>query len=87
MEIKKCTNCGAFTTAESSLCDICAKKLKYNTTLLNSYFEGNINFDSIQAISSTTGVSPSVVQNYMIENHYLENPTNATDAYFGNLPY
>ncbi|MBQ9267387.1 MAG: hypothetical protein IJ217_03820 [Clostridia bacterium] len=87
MEIKKCSNCGSFTTSADSLCDVCAKQLKYNTTLLNNYFESNVNFGSISAIASATGVSPSVVQNYMIENNYLEVPTNATDAYYGNLPY
>lgn len=87
MDIKRCSNCGSFTTSESSLCNVCARALNYDKTILKGYFEENANFDSIKTISSATGVSPSVVQTYMIENNFIEAPTNATDDYYTNLPY
>ena len=87
MEIKKCSNCGAFTTAEDALCSVCATQLSFSNTVLKNYFDENANFDSIQSISSTTGLSPSIVQNYMIQNNYIDAPTNATDDYYTNLPY
>ena len=71
MEIKRCSNCGAFTTAENSLCDVCSKQLKYSTTLLNNYFEQNVNFGTITNISSATGVSPTIIKEYMAENNYI----------------
>lgn len=87
MDIKRCSNCGSFTTAESGLCDVCANKLKFSNTVLKNYFEENISFGSIGSIASATGISPSVVQNYMIENNYLDTPTSATDEYYKGLPY
>lgn len=87
MEIKRCSNCGSFTTAESGLCDICTNKLKYSNTVLKNYFDENISFGSIQSIASATGISPSVVQNYMTENHYIDAPISATDEYYKGLPY
>lgn len=87
MMIKKCLNCGSFTTSEGSLCDNCAKELKFNTTLLNSYFEENANLSSIRSISSSTGIAPSVIQNYMADNNYVEIPNNKDDAYHNELQF
>lgn len=86
MELKKCKNCGAFITSDADLCTTCANSLRYNQTILKGYFEEGISCDSIQSVSSATGVSPSLVQNYMIENNYIDVPINATDDYH-NLPY
>ena len=87
MDIKRCSNCGSFTTSENGLCDTCANKLKYSNTILKNYFEENETYGSISSIASTTGVSPSIIQSYMIENNYLDTPTSATDEYFKGLPY
>lgn len=87
MEIKKCSNCGAFTTSPDSLCNVCTNTLNYNKTVLKGYFDETADFGSIETVSSVTGVSPSIVQNYMIENNYIDAPTNATDDYYTNLPY
>lgn len=87
MNIKRCTNCGSFTTSDNSICDVCVNKLKYNTTVLNSYFEGNASFESIKSISSETGISPSIIQKYMIDNHYIDEPSNTTTDFYTNMPY
>ena len=86
MELRRCKNCGSFTTSEDSLCDVCANKLKYNNTVLKSYFEEAVSFGSIQSISSATGVSPSVIKNYMDENNYIET-TSPNDDIYKDLPY
>lgn len=65
MEIKKCSNCGAFITTEGSLCTSCSSKLNYDMSLLKNYFEATPSFDSISAVSNATGVSPSSIQKYI----------------------
>lgn len=87
MELKKCKNCGAFIASNSNLCTTCSNTLSYSKTILKGYFDEGISCDSIKTVSSATGVSPSIVQNYMIENNYIDVPTNATDDYYTNLPY
>ncbi len=83
MEIKRCSNCGAFTTSESNLCHTCENTLTYSNTLLRNYFEENANFDSVETIANAIGLSPSVVQEYMIANHYIDTTTES----YKDLPY
>ena len=87
MELKKCKNCGAFISSEAEFCSSCANNLSYNQTILKGYFDGGaISADSISSISSSTGVSPSIVQNYMLDNNYIDaNGLEATS--FASLPY
>lgn len=90
MELKKCINCGDFISSNSNLCSSCATKLAYGKTILKGYFDENYavnDFSSIKEISSATGISPIIVQQYMIENNYIEAPTNSTDEYYTNMPY
>lgn len=88
MELKKCKNCGAFINSESDFCSTCANTLNYNKTILKSYFEDSAsnNFDSITSVSSNTGVHPRIVQNYMIENNYVDSATLESTS-FASLPY
>ena len=72
MEIKKCLKCGAFIQSEGDICTSCLKETAYANTVLKSYFEENFSFDSIPAISAVTGVAPSVIQNYMKENNFID---------------
>ena len=87
MVLRKCLNCGAFISSDAEFCSSCANNYDYNKTILKGYFDGSVaNLDSIPSISSTTGVSPSVVQKYMIENNYIDaNGLEATS--FASLPY
>ena len=87
MELKKCKNCGAFINSESEFCSSCANNLSYNLTILKNYFEDeNNSFDSITAVSGRTGVSPTIVQNFMIENNYIDS-TEIEKTSFANIPY
>ena len=87
MELKKCKNCGAFINSDSDFCNTCATALSYNRTILKGYFEDNsASFNSISAISSQTGVSPAIVQDYMIEKNYIDG-AGLEKTSFASLPY
>ena len=86
MELKKCKNCGAFISSEAEFCSSCANNLSYNQTILKGYFDNGIGSDSIATVAKTTGVSPSIVQKYMLDNNYIDaNGLEATS--FASLPY
>ena len=88
MELKKCKNCGAFINSENDFCNTCTNNLSYNRTILKDYFDnGNtVNFDSVVTVSDHTGVSPTIVQNYMVENNYIDSATLEKTS-FASLPY
>ena len=88
MELKKCKNCGAFINSEGDFCSACANTLSYNRTILKDYFDksNSANFDSVVTVSSQTGVSPTIVQNYMIENNYIDS-SNLEQTSFATLPF
>ena len=85
MEIKKCSNCGSFITSEATLCSSCANKANYDMTLLKNYFDENASFDSISAVSATTGVSPKSIQKFMQDNDYMSSEINPTS--FSSIQY
>lgn len=76
MEIKKCINCGSFISSENTLCTKCANKITYENTVLKNYFDENASFDSIPSISAVTGISPTSVQRYMLNNNYIDDDSN-----------
>lgn len=84
MEIKKCSNCGAFITTQTNFCDACLNKMNYDMTLLKNYFDETPSFDSISTVSATTGISPKSIEQYMQMNHY-EPGTNTTS--FNSIEY
>jgi len=86
MEIKKCKNCGAFITSEQEYCSTCVNMLSYNKTILKGYFDNVIPEGTVSSISSNTGVSPSLVENYMVENNYIDSDTLSKTS-FASLPY
>ncbi|MBR6252895.1 MAG: hypothetical protein IKR04_03550 [Clostridia bacterium] len=86
MVLKKCRNCGAFISSDAEFCSSCANNYDYNKTILKGYFDNGMGNDSIPTISSATGVSPSLVQKYMLDNNYIDaNGLEATS--FASLPY
>ena len=85
MEIKKCSNCGSFITSDATLCSSCTNKANYDRTLLKNYFDEAISFDSISAVSATTGVSPNSIQKYMQDNDYINSEINPTS--FSSIQY
>ena len=87
MELKKCKNCGAFISSESDYCSTCENTLSYNRTILKGYFgDATDAFDSISAVSSKTGVSPTIVENYMEENNMIDSASLEKTS-FASLPY
>ena len=88
MELKKCKNCGAFINSTEEFCSACATTLSYNKTILKDFFEDNTTneFGTISSVSSKTGVSPNIVQTYMVENEYI-NSSDLTSTSFASLPY
>lgn len=85
MEIKKCINCGSFISSEDTLCTTCANKITYENTVLKNYFDENSSFDSIPSISAVTGITPSSIQRYMVNNNYIDSNTEATG--FSSIQY
>ena len=87
MELKKCKNCGAFINSEQEFCTTCANTLSYNNTILKGFFDGtSTSFDSISTVSSQTGVSPSIVEDYMVSNNMIDSASLEKTS-FANLPY
>ncbi len=87
MELRKCKNCGAFISSEDDFCTSCANTLSYNHTILKGFFDGApTNIDSVSTVSSQTGVSPSIVENYMVANNMIDSSTLEKTS-FANLPY
>ncbi len=78
MKINKCSKCGSFITTDSTICESCLSKQDYDMTLLKNYFDENSSFDSISAISATTGVAPSIIEKYINENNYSDTATSPT---------
>ena len=88
MELRKCKNCGAFINSDEDFCSACSNILSYNRTILKDYFDksNTANFDSVVTVSDHTGVSPTIVQNYMIENNYIDS-ANLENTSFASLPF
>lgn len=86
MEIKKCTKCGSFIMTNNDLCESCSKETAYENTVLKSYFDENLTFDSIPSISAITGIAPNTIQNYMKANNYIDSDLNTTSS-FSNIQY
>ena len=86
MEIKKCTKCGAFIMTSNNICESCSKTIAYENTVLKSYFDENLTFDSIPSISAITGIAPNTIQNYMKANNYIDSDLNTTSS-FNSIQY
>lgn len=87
MELKKCKNCGAFINSDTEFCSSCANTLSFSNTVLKGFFEARQdNFDSVTKVSSQTGVSPSIVENYMLENNMIDSESLEKTS-FASLPY
>lgn len=86
MELKKCKNCGAFISSDVEFCSTCTNTLSYNKTILKGYFDSGITANSVSAVSSNTGVSPKIVESYMIENNYI-NSEGLEATSFASIPY
>ena len=86
MEIKKCIKCGAFIMSEGDTCTSCLKETAYENTVLRNYFDENLSFESVSAISAVTGIAPTTIQNYMKANNYIDSDIEMTNS-FNNIQY
>jgi predicted amidophosphoribosyltransferase len=86
MEIKKCARCGAFFSSISNVCSSCQNKESYDRTVLKNYFDENLSFDSVHAVSEETGISPTTIENYLLENNF-NNPNNDNNSFYNQIPY
>jgi uncharacterized OB-fold protein len=87
MEIKKCARCGSFFTSANDVCNSCLNKDSFEKTLLKNYFDENVSFSSVHAVSEETGISPKIIENYLLENN-LDNPVTVDNTIFYNqIPY
>jgi hypothetical protein len=86
MEIKKCERCGAFFTSTSNLCSSYQNKDSYDKTVLKNYFDENMSFNSVHAVSEETGISPTTIEKYLLENNY-NNPYDDNSVFYNQIPY
>ena len=70
MEFKKCVRCGCFFASANQVCCNCESKDKYEIARLNNIIEENEIFDSIEELSSISGVNLNNLNRY-IENQKI----------------
>ena len=70
MEFKKCNRCGNFFVSENNICYECEIKDKADIAKLNNILINNSEINSINDLSSTSGVNPSNI-NRFIDNNFI----------------
>lgn len=68
MEFKKCVRCGCFFASNDSVCCNCESKDKFDIAKLNNILEENENFNSIEELSSFSGISLNNLNRYIQNN-------------------
>jgi len=68
MEFKKCVRCGCFFTSVDNVCCNCESKDRFDIAKLNNILEDNENFDSIEELSSFSGVSLNNLNRFISNN-------------------
>jgi hypothetical protein len=57
MEFKKCVRCGCFFISNNDVCCNCEAKDKLDIARLNTFIEEEETVDSIETLSTSTGIS------------------------------
>ncbi len=57
MEFKKCVRCGCFFMSNDDVCCNCSSKDSFDIQKLNNFIDSDNSFNSIQELSSNTGVT------------------------------
>ena len=65
MEFKRCQRCGSFYASNNDICYNCQIKDSYEISKLKNYFEENQNIESIEELSSYTGISVKNLNRFM----------------------
>ena len=65
MEFKKCIRCGCFFTSSDNICCNCESKDRYDIAKINSILEDNDTFNSIEELSSFSGININNLNRYI----------------------
>lgn len=57
MEFKRCVRCGCFFASNNNVCCNCESKDRFDIAKVNTLLEENDSFNSIEELSSITGVN------------------------------
>ena len=82
MEFKKCNRCGCFFVSEHNVCEHCNPKDTFELSKLRTYFEGEIQANSIDSIAVDTGISVKKLNRYL-ENEEFSNIS--SKLHIGNI--
>lgn len=65
MEFKKCVRCGCFFASSNSVCSNCEAKDTFDIAKLNNILEENNDFNSIEELSSVSGINLTNINRYI----------------------
>lgn len=68
MEFKKCVRCGCFFMSDNSVCCNCETKDKFDIANLNSIIEENYSINSIEDLSTLSGINTNNINRYINDN-------------------
>lgn len=68
MEFKRCVRCGCFFASNNNVCCNCETKDSFDIAKLNNILEEDDNFNSIEDLSTASGVSLSNLNRYISNN-------------------
>ena len=68
MEFKKCLRCGCFFTSNDNVCCNCESKDRFDIAKLNNILEDNENFNSIEELSSISGINLNNLNRFIKNN-------------------
>ena len=71
MEFKKCVRCGCFFTSSNNICCNCESKDRYDIAKINNIIEENDTFNSIEELSSLTGVNLNNLNRFISNNKII----------------
>ncbi len=65
MELNKCFRCGSFFATNNVVCPKCMAKDNLELSTLKNYLEQNGSSNSIDSISSATGITPKNLNRFL----------------------
>lgn len=76
MEFKKCSRCGNFYVSDGIVCPKCTPKDDFEFSTFKSYIAENGSNQSVDAISSATGISVKNLNRFLEYNNENKNVSN-----------
>lgn len=65
MNFNKCERCGCFFVTDSKVCPKCEPKDNFEMKVLKDYLSNNVELNSIDTISTDTGISQKSLDRFM----------------------